>query len=1172
MKNLKKRVLVLLLGMTMILQMVSGSVVFADSDMESQVTQEMMSEGSSSDILTEAESIDEAIAIQEETLPSEVSDQEEMLSQEEQESEEAESQFVTFDLDQLEPTGADPSVMLATSAFPNREAQKLSPVISDIKLQNGVTGKDLVVNSDGSFTILLDQAYQYAISFDLTAYNYNLRNGDYFTLTIPEPIVVTPADITFTDSKSDVAIASGAVTANESGQGGTVTLTLQNLEKYLELTKGETIKDVKGTFYVAFKITEEEAEHTVTFATEETINQIAHDISAKEKPSVDESLVGKTNFEKNVSGFQANEVVSEALGKTFQFTQGWNVRINANQESYGSIVITDTISMDDAPMQFIPETIKLEAGYFASNFHLMDAVTLVQGTDYTIEFKSGYTQMVITISKPSARIATNGNPSAFYLTYQTSVPGDGSEVANKLQMTADEQVLTVRTDRTETEQTVSARPADTSSGTITINTSYSIVLYKVDSETREPLSGAVFKVIMPNGEEIELPATDENGRTQSRQFTSEEANSGKFKVVEVTAPNGYQIDTTPIEVTVGQSGAIRTITNDPIEASGSLALEASKTLYGRKLKADEFSFTVKEGDQIVATGKNDADGKITFSEIEYTRADVGIHTYTISEDAGTENGMTYDSNEYTVTVTVKDNKDGTLSIDAEYPIGGIEFVNSFASTIVEMTKIWIGDPDENASVTFALFANGEETGETLTLTAENAMDIRGWFGIDTDLTIWYGCFGMEFVYDEDGQLVGTAFTGLPMYDEDGKAIEYTVKEVSVEGYRSVTSPHGDILVKSFSPDSNPTGYIVSNIKERSIDVEKKWVGAEKDCVTVVLYADGVAIDTKDITAEDDWKVTFEGLDVYADIDDAFFETLNFKSEDEEESAMERLIDMVANLKPITYTVEELEIDGYDSEVTGDMDEGFVITNTEKPEPEKTSVSVEKKWVGGKETSITARLLADGEEIDQVVLSDENQWTHTFTDLIKFSDGEEIEYTITEDAVEGYETSITEDAETGMITITNTKEPEPEKPVEPEEPKEKTSVTVEKIWVGGKEASVTVRLLADGREVNHAVLNEQNQWTFTFSDLDKQKDGKDIVYTITEDAVQGYTSTVVKDEATGKFTVTNTKNVEKKPVKSTSHRSGAPRTGDHMNIAIMVGGLVGAVAVLVILLARKRKIK
>ena len=101
----------------------------------------------------------------------------------------------------------------------------------------------------------------------------------------------------------------------------------------------------------------------------------------------------------------------------------------------------------------------------------------------------------------------------------------------------------------------------------------------------------------------------------------------------------------------------------PNKSSVTDKIKATKVLTGRDLKAGEFRFELVEGNNVVATGTNNADGKIVMDPVTYTAA--GEHTYILRETkAGTtENGITYSTSEYTIVTTVKDNNDGTLSVE-----------------------------------------------------------------------------------------------------------------------------------------------------------------------------------------------------------------------------------------------------------------------------------------------------------------------------------------------------------------------------------------------------------------------------------------------------------------------------------------------------------------------------
>ena len=101
----------------------------------------------------------------------------------------------------------------------------------------------------------------------------------------------------------------------------------------------------------------------------------------------------------------------------------------------------------------------------------------------------------------------------------------------------------------------------------------------------------------------------------------------------------------------------------PNKSSVTDQITATKTLTGRDLKEGEFSFELVEGNKVVARGTNAADGKITMDKITYNEP--GKHAYTLRETkaGATENGITYSTAEYTIVTIVKDNGDGTLSVE-----------------------------------------------------------------------------------------------------------------------------------------------------------------------------------------------------------------------------------------------------------------------------------------------------------------------------------------------------------------------------------------------------------------------------------------------------------------------------------------------------------------------------
>lgn len=100
----------------------------------------------------------------------------------------------------------------------------------------------------------------------------------------------------------------------------------------------------------------------------------------------------------------------------------------------------------------------------------------------------------------------------------------------------------------------------------------------------------------------------------------------------------------------------------PVETSVTEQITATKVLTGHDLKDGEFSFELVEGDKVVATGTNAADGTIVMDKIAYDKP--GKHTYTLREVNGgtTSKGITYSDAKYAIETTITDNGDGTLSV------------------------------------------------------------------------------------------------------------------------------------------------------------------------------------------------------------------------------------------------------------------------------------------------------------------------------------------------------------------------------------------------------------------------------------------------------------------------------------------------------------------------------
>ena len=292
------------------------------------------------------------------------------------------------------------------------------------------------------------------------------------------------------------------------------------------------------------------------------------------------------------------------------------------------------------------------------------------------EKNAGTTVDGITYSKNVAKITV------------TVTPNKKGELSAAVKVTSGE---------TEFENTYTANPVE-SSVTSQIDVTKSLT-------GRDLAAGEFsFELREIKGEDSELIETVENGADGKVTFSAikyDKIGQHTYTLHEIKGDAGgityddtvYTIVTTISDNRKGQLVATHELKGDepaefknsynltPKSSSVTDKITATKVLTGRDLKADEFSFELVEGNDVVATGTNAADGTITMNPIEYTKA--GKHTYTLREANGgtTSNGISYDGKTYTIVTTITDNGDGTLS--AAHKLQGAEpaeFKNSYNLT------------------------------------------------------------------------------------------------------------------------------------------------------------------------------------------------------------------------------------------------------------------------------------------------------------------------------------------------------------------------------------------------------------------------------------------------------------------------------------------------------------
>ena len=337
------------------------------------------------------------------------------------------------------------------------------------------------------------------------------------------------------------------------------------------------------------------------------------------------------------------------------------------------------------------------------------------------------------------------------------------------------------------------------------------------------------------------------------------------------------------------------------------------------------------------------------------------------------------------------------------------------------------------------------------------------------------------VENEDGTWTYT-YTGLAVYDENENLIEYTLTEDQVTGYKEAVIT-GDAK----------EGFTVTNTLETvDVTVNKTWSdnndqdGLRLTTITLTL-SNG---DTVELTKDGNWTKTIEGLPKYVDGSE------------------------------FSYTVTEKNVPtGY--QVTYSKD-GLTAINTHTPAT--ADVVVTKVWKdssneeGLRLENITIHLFANGTEVKVTpnIKKNGDTWTFTYSDLDVNANGSKITYTVTEDAVANYKTTI------DGLTITNSRDVE------------KVEVNVQKVWEdennaeGFRPDKVTVNLLANDEVIDTVTLSEDNEWKHSWT-KNKYVAGSEIKYTVTEDKVDNYETDIEYNEDDNAYIITNTHEVERTSV-------------------------------------------
>ena len=1005
----------------------------------------------------------------------------------------------------------------------------------DLEIQN------IVIKNGGNpvNSMQVGDEFRIEMNWKAKAKAATINAGDYFIVKLPDNILIKndAGNLNFSLTAPDGSVMANAHVTPKAGGGAEIKVTFTNY------VNGRY--DINGTLGMNANFNKDKV----------TVNQ---------KNNFDIEAGGKTTpFQFKVDGGptgNSNEVLHKYSFAAESINEAeWRVRINYKKANFPNAVVTDTLV--GTTEKFVKESFRLYRVNYTSDLKENNRVRI----DLSDKIVFSNNDQTFTIN------LGNINGEQYKLEYRTTYT-PGTNLRNNVKLTSNNNKV---------DEKIISYKKEAAGGTGVGILANKIKLVKVDAEDNTVvLANAVFEVTKPDGSKFEL-TTGTDGTVTSPalvagtykikektapagyELSTEEFTltvNSTTNVIQTVKDNPIKISVKATKQWVGPIGSAVTVHlyADDVDTGKTVTLNAANNWEDtftnlRKYKpgtTTEIKYTVKEdaianyngvvsgdmatGFTITNTNTEKTTVKVTKAWVGTPAASVTIKLYADGAEKETVTLTATDNWTHTFTNLDKYAADGheiAYTVD-ETPVAGytkdisgtaatgFTVKNTNTATInIPVTKTWVGTAGNSATI--KLLADGAEK-ETVTLTAAD-----NWTHTFSNLPKFDTTDGHEIVYTVDEVDVpnytkgisGTAatgftvtntitgkvsvpvtkvwvgpqassakvtlfadgvekdsvtlnaangwahtFTNLDKYN-NGTEIVYTVTEEPIANYDSVITGNA------------ANGFTVTNTntEKTAVDVTKTWVGTPAASVTIKLFADGIEKETVTLTAADNWTHTFTNLDKYAN-----------------------------DGHEIVYTVDETPVTNYTKAITGDAANGFTITNTITG---KVNIPVTKVWVGPEASSAKVTLYADGVEKDSVTLNAANNWVHVFSNLDKYNNGTEIVYTVTEEPIANYDSAITGDVATGF-TVTNTNT-------------EKVAVDVTKNWVGPATDSVTIKLLADGAEVESAVITAAENWMHTFSNLPKYAaDGHEIVYTVDEYDVPSYVKAIEGTSSTG-FTVTNT---------------------------------------------------
>ena len=532
---------------------------------------------------------------------------------------------------------------------------------------DGSTGKIQITSK--TITPAKSPVDQYTdIKVDLTFNVPNgVKSGDQAVITLPQNLKFI-SDQTFDVMSPDGQSVVAKAVINAANK--TITLTYEN---YVE-----TKSNISGSMFFAVRVEPATA----------SPSKVPITLNVDNNPVP----VGKVDFV--VDPGNAEKTLDKVSWGTETLADGsitrqYEVRVNAAKEPLTEAVVTDQLQTEG--MSYVEDSFVIKKGNWVVNSsHKLDLKN-GQVASLPVEFGADKKSFKVSLGN----VAQGEGYSIVYKVKIPYTPANGEKFLNNVTLNAQKVV-----------ETKSNPFVYQTAGGEAQGYTFSINLKKVDSQDENTaLAGAEFNVIrVATGAVVGKLTTNAKGEASIGGLLNT-----AYQLVETKAPEGYELDATPIDVKAEDFGttktALKTVTNKKIvkePTPTSAVIELDKALTGRDLVDGEFSFELYEGANKLQTVTNKS-GKVTFESISYTAE--GEHTYTVKEVKGDNATIAYDASEKQVTVKVTRDGDA-LKAEVVYPESKT-FTNAFTpnatTATIELTKELTGRDLVDGEFSFELY-------------------------------------------------------------------------------------------------------------------------------------------------------------------------------------------------------------------------------------------------------------------------------------------------------------------------------------------------------------------------------------------------------------------------------------------------------------------------------------